>query len=153
MELFDRIPDESAWSGYESDFDVRGLHERFFGKSHSQVQEYFGDGCSISRMDALLFAPRPVFQYYVQSFAMYVLSPAAVGDTTTASAFLSLLEQRDGQDPGSVKPVYPLLARCVEFVAENFAGDTWNYGSFKERCVVIASEYGGEPSDADGGGN
>lgn len=152
MELFDRIPDESAWCGYESDFDVRDLHKRFFGKSHTQVQEYFGEGRSISRMDELLFSPRPVFQYYVQSFALYVQSPAAAGDITTASAFLSLLEQRDGQDPGSVKPIYPLLAKCVEFVADHFESDTWNYGSFRERSLAIASEYGGESSDADGGG-
>ena len=70
MPHFDRVPDESDWHGYESDFDVRDLHGRFFGKSHGQVQEYFGEGRSISRMDELMFAPRPVFQYYVQSFAM-----------------------------------------------------------------------------------
>ena len=93
MHHFDRVPDESAWQGYLNDFDVRDLHGRFFGKSHEQVQEYFGDGTSISRMDALMFAPRPVFQYYVQSFAMYVLSPAAAGDSATASAFLSLLNR------------------------------------------------------------
>jgi hypothetical protein len=145
VEQFDRIPDESAWSGYERDLDVRYLHERFFGKSHTQVQEYFGDGSSIERMDELIFSPRPVFQYYVQSFAMYVMSPAAAGDTVTASAFLSLLESRDGQDPGSVKPVYPLLAACVEFVADNFARDAWIYGSFRERCLAIASAYGAEP--------
>lgn len=142
MERFDRIPDEADWSGYENDFDVRDLHERFFGKSHMQVQEYFGEGSSISRMDELMFSPRPVFQYYVQSFALYVLSPTAAGDPVTASAFLSLLECRDGQDPGSVKPVYPLLAKSVEFIADNYAAIPGIYGSFRERCLALVSEYG-----------
>ena len=143
MPHFDRIPDESAWHGYQNDFDVRDLHERFFGKSHEEVQEYFGDGTSISRMDALLFAPRPVFQYYVQSFAMFVLSPAAAGDSATASAFLSLLEAR--QDAGSVKEIYPLVAKCVDFIAthqEHFDAPVHIYGSFQERCANIARANG-----------
>ena len=68
MPHFDRVPDKSAWHGHQNDFDVRNLHERFFGQSHEQVQEYFGEGSSISRVDELTFASRPVFQYYVQSF-------------------------------------------------------------------------------------
>ncbi|MBX9624468.1 MAG: hypothetical protein K2X82_11725 [Gemmataceae bacterium] len=116
------------------------------------VQEHFGEGNSISRMDELLFSPRAVFQYYVQSFAMYVLSPAAAGDSVTASAFLSLLECRDGQDPGSVKPVYPLLAASVEFIAGNYAAVPGIYGSFRERCLALASGYGAESGAAAGGG-
>ncbi len=145
MPHFDRVPDKSAWHGYQNDSDVRDLHERFFGKSHGQVQEYFGEGSSISRMDELMFAPRPVFQYYVQSFAMYVLSPAAAGDSATASAFLSLLEARDGQDAGSVGEVYPLVAKCVDFIAthqEHFDAPAHIYGSFKERCANIARANG-----------
>ncbi len=145
MHHFDRVPDKSAWHGYRNDFDVRDLHKRFFGKSHEQVQEYFGEGSSISRMDELTFAPRPVFQYYVQSFARYVLSPAAAGDSATASAFLSLLEARDGQDAGSVEEVYPLVAKCVDFIAthqEHFDAPVHIYGSFKERCASIARANG-----------
>ena len=143
MPHFDRVPDESAWHGYQNDFGVRYLHERFFGKSHEQVQEYFGDGSSISRMDELMFAPRPVFRYYVQSFAMYVLSPAAAGDSATASAFLSLLEAR--QDAVSVEEIYPLVAKCVDFIAthqEHFDAPVHIYGNFKERCASIAQANG-----------
>jgi len=133
------------WYGYENDLDVRDLYETFCGKSHEQVQEYFGEGSSIGRMDELLFAPRPVFQYYVQSFAIYVMSPAAAGDPDTASAFLSLLESRDEHDAGSVKEIYPLVAKCVEFIAnhqEHFDADVDIYGSFKERCASIARANG-----------
>lgn len=45
MKIIDHIPDESAWFGYESDFDVRDLHERFFGEG-SSISRFRQGRCS-----------------------------------------------------------------------------------------------------------
>jgi len=131
-----RIPDESAWYGYEEDLDVRYLHGLFCGKSIEEVQRYFGEGRSIERMDELLFAPRPVFQYYVRAFAHFVMSEAAAGDSDSASPFLSLLEEREKKDPGSVRIIFPALKEALVFVAKNqayFEAPIDIYGDFNER--------------------
>jgi len=142
VESEDRIPGKAEWDGYEADLDVIHLHEIFFGKSVEQVQEYFGEGHSIERMDELLFAPRAVFQYYVDAFAAFVISDRAAGDADSASPFLSLLEAREQRDPGSVKAIYESLAPYIQFIAENqtcFNADLAIYGDFKVRACEIES--------------
>jgi hypothetical protein len=139
------IPDESAWDGYENDLDVRDLHGLFFGKSIEDVQQYFGDGRSISRMDELLFSPRPVFQYYVHAFALFLRSERAAGDSDSASPFLSLLEAREKRDPGSVRNILPLLEDSLTFVAshqEYFDAPVDIYGDFKQRVQRIREMCG-----------
>jgi hypothetical protein len=134
------IPDESAWYGYEKDLDVKYLHDRFFGKSITEVQRYFGGGSSIERASELLFAPRPVFQYYIHAFVAFLLSPHAEGDPDSASPFLGLLESREERDPGSVRDIYPSLAACVDFIAANqslFDANIDIYGDFQERARSI----------------
>jgi len=116
------------------------LHEIFFGKSVEQVQEYFGEGHSIERMDELLFAPRAVFQYNVGAFAAFVMSDRAAGDADSASPFLSLLKAREQRDPGSVKAIYESLAPYIQFIAENqtyFNADLAIYGDFNVRACEI----------------
>ena len=135
-----KIPQEEEWRGYEQDLDVINLHRLFFGKSIDDVQQYFGDGWSITRMDELLFSPRPVFQYYVHAFAKYAMSHSAAGDSDTASPFLSLLEAREERDPGSVKAIYESLSETVDFIASNqeyFDADVEVYGDFEERAKQI----------------
>ncbi|MBI3713320.1 MAG: hypothetical protein HY253_10205 [Burkholderiales bacterium] len=139
-----RIPDESAWYGYEEDLDVRDMHDMFFGKSIDEVQRYFGPG-SISRADELLFAPRPVFQYYVHAFGKFLLSSQAVGDSDSASPFLRLLDSREDRDPGSVRSIYPSLVPYVDFVANNqvyFEADIDIYGDFRELANRIREKCG-----------
>lgn len=131
-----KIPDESAWYGYEEDLDVHYLHVLFYGKSIEEVQGYFGEGRSIERMDELLFAPRPVFQYYVRAFACFVMSEAAAGDSDSASPFLSLLEEREKREPGSVRIIFPALKEVLAFIAKNqayFDAPVDIYGDFNER--------------------
>ncbi|MCX7218507.1 MAG: hypothetical protein NTY70_06075 [Burkholderiales bacterium] len=131
-----KIPDESAWYGYEEDLDVRYLHGLFYGKSIEEVQSYFGEGRSIERMGELLFAPRAAFQYYVRAFAHFVMSEAAAGDSDSASPFLSLLEEREKKDPGSVRIIFPALKEALAFVAKNqayFEASIDIYGNFNER--------------------
>jgi len=135
-----KIPDKSCWQGYEADLDVKYMYNLFYGKSIDDVQQYFGDGRSIERMDEMLFAPRCVFQYYVHAFAKYVMSDKATGDSDSASPFLTLLEEREKKDPGSVKDIYGSLSETVEFIAdhqENFAADVNIYGDFRERANRI----------------
>ncbi|MBR7746888.1 hypothetical protein [Undibacterium baiyunense] len=137
---FTKIPDESAWYGYEADLDVKYMHGLFFGKSIEEVQRFFGQGHSIERMDELMFAPRPVFQYYVQAFSTFVLSEKAAGDSDSASAFIDLLLVREERDPGSVKAVLKTLSPCIDFVANNqvhFDADEDIYGNFRERLQPI----------------
>src|SRR5690348_11792737 len=134
------VPDESAWYGYGDDLDVKYLHGLFFGKSIAEVQQYFGDGRSIERMGELLFAPRPVFRYYVHAFGTFVTSDKAAGDSDSASCFLSLLEEREKQDPGSVREVFNSLATCIARVADNQAhydAAVDIYGDFKERAARL----------------
>jgi len=135
-----KIPDESDWVGCDTDPDLGYLRELFFGKSNAEVQEYFGDRCSIQRMDQLLSAPRAVFQYYVHAFAAFVMSEHAAGDAHSASPFLKLLEAREARDPGSVKAIYQSLVECVEFVASHqahFDAHVAIHGDFKERAKRI----------------
>ena len=131
-----RIPDESAWYGYEDDLDVRYMHGLFYGKSIEEVQEYFGEGRSIERAGELLFSPRPVFQYYVQAFAHFLSLQRAAGDSDSASPFLHLLEEREKLDPGSVQQIFSSLEECITFVTENqayFDAPVEIYGDFKEQ--------------------
>ena len=135
-----RIPDESAWYGYEDDLDVKWLHGLFYGKSNAEVQGYFGGGSSIERMDELLHAPRAVFQYYVHAFAAFVMSDQAQADPDSASPFLDLLATREERDPGSVAEIYSSLAACVDFVANNqahFDADIDIYGDFKAKAQRV----------------
>ena len=145
MPQIDRIPDESAWYGYEDDLDVKWMHDLFCGKSNAEVQTHFGGGSSIERADELLFAPRPVFQYYVHAFASFVMSDQAKGDPDSASPFLGLLESREERDPGSVKTIFESLASCVDFIASNqthFDADIDIYGDFKERAQRVREKCG-----------
>ncbi len=144
-----RIPDASDWHGYESDLDVRYLHGLFFGKSIDQVQGYFGAGRSIERMDELLFAPRIVFQYYVRAFARFLMSNAAVGDSDSASPFLSLVEEREKRDPGSVRHIIHALNEALIFLANNqnhFDAPVDIYGDFTERVRRIYAMCDAQPT-------
>jgi hypothetical protein len=135
-----RVPDESAWYGYEDDLDVRYMHGLFFGKTIDEVQEYFVGGRAIERSGEFLFAPRPVFQYYIQAFAKFLLSERGAGEADAASPFLHLLENREERDPGSVREVYSSLTECVEYVARNqdyFDAPIDIYGDFKEQAARI----------------
>jgi hypothetical protein len=151
-----RVPDESAWYGYQDDLDVRYMHGLFFGKSIAEVQEYFAGGRAIERSSELLFAPRPVFQYYVQAFAEFLLSERGAGESDAASPFLHLLENREEKDPGSVRDIYSSLAGCVDYVAQNqdyFEADVDIYGDFNEQAARIRQSCGpaasgGKDSDA-----
>lgn len=145
MHRIPRIPDDAAWYGYENDLDVRDLRGLFFGKSIEEVQKYFGGGQSISRMDELLFAPRPVFQYYVHAFALFLRSERAARDSDSASPFLSLLEAREERDPGSARSILHLLDSSLAFVAENqthFDASVDIYGDFQQRARRIRAMCG-----------
>ena len=135
-----QIPDKVAWEEYDKDLDVKYLHDMFFGKSIDDVQQYFGGTKSIERMDELLFAPRPVFQYYVHAFAKFVMSDKAVGDSDSASPFLSLLEVREKRDPGSVEEIFESISEALDFVAsrqEYFDADVNIYDDFRDRAKRI----------------
>jgi hypothetical protein len=135
-----KIPDKVAWAGYEKDFEVRHLHRIFYGKSIEEVQSYFKGGRSIERADELLFSPRQVFQFYVQAFALFLQSEQAIGDSDSASSFLSLLEARKKRDPGSVKSIFHLLKDSINFVAANqarFDAPVEIYGDFEEKTRRI----------------
>jgi hypothetical protein len=140
-----RIPDESAWYGYEDDLDVRYMHGLFFGKPIDEVFHYFDGGNAIQRCSELLFAPRPVFQYYIQAFVKFLMSERAAGESDAASPFLHLLESREKKDPGSVSNIFASLAQCVDYVANNqayFEADEDIYGNFKEQAGRIRERCG-----------
>jgi hypothetical protein len=109
-------------------------------RSNAEIQDLFEGGRSIERSSELLYAPARVFQYYVQGFAMYLMSPRAKNDPDAASSFLGLLESREKRDPDSVARIYAKLSECVEFVAthqEHFDADQDIYGNFADRAAAI----------------
>lgn len=111
-----------------------------FGKSTAEVQQYFGGTASIQRADELLFMPRKAFQYYVQAFAEFVRSDAAIGDADSASPFLHLLINREERDKGSVAEVYADLRPTVDYVAANqsrFDAQPDIYGDFGELADLV----------------
>jgi hypothetical protein len=135
-----QIPNKADWSGYEEDFDVRYMHKIFFGKSMHEVSHYFEDIAAIQRCTELLYASKPVFQYYIHSFALFLTSDRAEGNSDAASPFLGLLEGREEKDPGSVSEIYSSLSDCVDYVANNqayFDADLDIYGDFKEAAARI----------------
>lgn len=110
-----------------------------------EVQSYFGEGRSIDRMGELLFAPRPVFQYCVRVFAHFVMSEAAAGDSDSTSPFLSLLEEREKKDLGSVRFIFPALKEALDFVAKNqvyFEAPIDIYGDFNQRVEMLYAACG-----------
>lgn len=134
------IPDQLDWYGYQDDLDVRYMHSLFFGRPIDEVVHYFKGSRAIERYSELLFAPRPVFQYYIQAFVKFLMSEQAVGESDAASPFLYLLEEREKKDPGSVKDIFASLAHCVDYVANNqawFEADEDIYGSFEEKAGRI----------------
>ena len=135
-----KIPDKADWEGYKGDLDVEYLHKLAFGKPIDDVQEYFEGARSIMRADELLRAPRPIFQYYIFAYAQYLMSESAAGESDSASPFLSLLEEREKRDPGSVAVIYSSLYEVVDFVASNqdyFEANIDIYGSFQGQAERI----------------
>ena len=135
-----QIPDETAWRGYEDDLDVRYMHGLFFGKSIDEVLHLFEGGRAIERSSEMLYAPRPIFQYYIQAFVKFLMSERAAGESDAASPFLHLLEGREKKDPGSVSNIFASLSKCVDYVASNqvfFEAEEDIYGNFKAQADVI----------------
>jgi len=130
-----KVPGAKEWLGYEADLDVRYAHDLMFGKSFSEVVQYFAGGRCIERSDELLFMPRCAFQYYIFAFVEYIQSPQAEKDSDAASVFLRLLANREQKDAGSVKAIYSELRETVDFVAssqEYFGASPDIYGNFAE---------------------
>lgn len=141
--LLRQVPGNNEWSGYEQDLDVACARKLFFGKRADEILKYYEGGHAIQRMDELLFMPRGAFQYYVFSFAEYLFSEQARGDSDAASPFLTLLTAREERDPGSVAEIYDDLRGAVDFVADNqeyFDADEEIYGNFPDRRDQIEAQ-------------
>ena len=140
MKIKRKVPDKADWAGYKEDLAVRHFHKLAFGKTIDDIQQYFYGGRAIERADELLFAPRPVFQYYVFAFVRFLMSESGEGESDAASPFLSLLLERENKDPGSASEIYFELSEAVDFVASHqdyFDADVDIYGSFDERAERI----------------
>ncbi|WP_154222451.1 hypothetical protein [Marinicella rhabdoformis] len=138
--MVNRIPDHNDWKGYQQDLGVKYMYKLFFGQCFIQAMSHFGDSRSIERADELLFCPRNVFQYYIFSFANFILSKEAKGDSDSASSFLTFLKIREQKDPGSVAAIYPQLKPVIEYVARNqayFEADIDVYGHFKHTAKEV----------------
>lgn len=64
------------------------------------------------------------------------MSEAAAGDPDSASPFLSLLEEREKREPGSVRIIFPAVKEVLAFIAKNqayFYAPIDIYGDFNER--------------------
>ena len=130
-----RIPGAKEWQGYKADLGVHNAYKLLFGKSTSEVVQYFAGARCIERANELLYMPRAAFQYYVFAFVEYIRSNQAEGDSDAGSVFLRLLASREQKDPGSVKTIYSELCETVSFVAENqkyFDASPDIYGSFND---------------------
>jgi hypothetical protein len=105
--------------------------------------EHFANGNFGERMHELLYSQRPVFQYYIQSAAMYLMSDhedETQSDADAASAFLNFLIAREERDPGSVAAVYQTLRPCIDYIAsgqEALGAPIDIYGQFSEMAKRI----------------
>ena len=130
-------PSVSEWGDVEWDLDLKDAFRRLAGKTVEEAMPLFGDGDPVSELQ---LAPDPIFNYYIFSYAAYVLKQERAGNPDAASSFLSLVSDRASRDAGGLHEVWSRLQPCVRQVAgqqEFYDADPEIYGSFLERYAQI----------------
>jgi len=100
------IPKKNDWQGFENDLDLQLMHKNIFGKTNDQIYHYYKNGLCISMSHDLLVSSRNVFQYYIFSYVVYLLSALGNHDDEGKEVFLRLLLEREDKDNGSVSQIF-----------------------------------------------
>ena len=130
------IPTEKDWAGYHNDIDARYSYKMFFGKSNEEMQPAFKNNV-IERTDELRFMPDRAFRYYILGLRDHVQKRDfdEFWGADAASCFITLIQQKLNDAPGSVLPVIDELLPVIEFVAKNqalYEADIDIYGNFQD---------------------
>ena len=137
------IPTLKEWGKYDNDLDLKEIHKLFFGKSNSDVYYYYKNMACISRADELLFLNKKVFQYYIYSFVLYLLSDLGKDDDEAKEVFLSLLISREKHDSKSVCEIYEKKVK-IECIDENFDKDDFFISLYDIVCLIKEAYEVGE---------
>jgi len=113
------IPNQDNWSQYKENLDGKYLYEIFYGKSFEDVWQYFYTDVSMSKGHELLYAPKPIFQYYIHSFILFLLSDDATNEPDSPSVFLNLLISKEYNNPKSVAEIFHILNVAVEYISNH----------------------------------
>jgi hypothetical protein len=111
------VPQAVEWSEAVEDTAVAALYARLKGLCVTEAEALFASAGWGDWLDGMLFAPRCIFQYYIQAIAAYLGSPQAAGDYDAAATFLVLINARERLEAGSVKAVRGSLQEVVEWLA------------------------------------
>jgi len=138
------IPTEADWGQLEAgDLDARYARRMFAGKSFQDAVPMFRANV-LERAEDLHYMPPVPFRFYMLAFKEYVLSDAVLEDelaaASAADSFLSLVESRLREHPGSISPIIDELMPAVTFVAQNqdrYGATLEIYGDFRDRMERI----------------
>jgi hypothetical protein len=111
------VPRAAEWCEVVEDSAVAALHDCLKGLSVVEAEALFASAGWGGWLDGMLFAPRRIFQYYIQAITAYLRSPHAAGDYEAAVGFLVLINARERLDAGSVKALHASLQEVVEWLA------------------------------------
>lgn len=111
------VPLAADWRGAIEDPAVAALHACLKGLSVAEAEALFASAGWGDWLDGMLFAPRCIFQYYIQAITAYLGSPRSDGDYAAAAGFLVLINARERLDAGSVRAVRVSLQEMLEQLA------------------------------------
>jgi hypothetical protein len=134
------IPNNEDW-GEINDLDVRYSYEYFFGKSNTEMQDFFRRNV-IERCDNLRFMPIKPFQYYIFGLKEYLESDTCPDKADAASCFLELIQERFESNYDDMMQIIELLMPAIRMVVENqenFGADIDIYGDFSDMLSNINS--------------
>lgn len=150
MPTQDSIPTEEDWGAYQSDLDSSYAHERFAGKSISEVLPYF-KGAILGAVEDISHMPAIPFRYYVLAFKTFLLSEELVDDRLinleapdAASSFLRLVQAKLKDSCEIILPVMNELMPVAEYVAlhqDLYRASEEIYGSFPDVLNEIKQLY------------
>jgi len=100
------IPKKNDWQGFENDLDLIEMYNMFYSKSIEVTYKYFSNGACIGRADELLRANQSIFQYYIYSYILYLLSSLGENDVEAKEVFLRLLISKEKRDTGSIVQIF-----------------------------------------------
>ncbi len=111
------VPLAAEWCEGIEDPAVAALHACLKGLCVAEAEALFASAGWGDWLDGMLFAPRCVFQYYIQAITDYLGSPHAAGDYESAATFLVLINARERLEAGSVKAVRASLQEVLVLLA------------------------------------
>lgn len=143
--MMTEIPVLEDWENYHTDIDKKAAFNAFAGKSIIEGKKMFRDDV-LARVTDLCFMPKLPFQYYLQSFYLYVKEGDFPQFYTASSlnAFIDVIEEKIDRQPDYIidcmDKLIPLLSEIAE-KQDYYEIDSSLYGDFSERKRAILNTY------------